>query len=328
MRTETEIKDLVREKYGEIARSPAGSSCCSSRSCCGVGGDVDGEYIGEDYSRVEGYRAVADLGLGCGLPTEHAGLRKGITVLDLGSGAGNDAFIARRIVGESGKIVGVDMTPDMVSRARKNAANLGYSNVEFLLGDIESLPVESTSIDAVISNCVLNLVPDKARAFVEIHRVLRPRGHFCISDVVVTGPLPDEVREAAELYVGCVAGAMQRDGYIELVRESGFERVEVVKERVIELPDELDGNFDRATVNAYRKSPSKAVSITLKGYRPAAKTQKPTRIHAMRTSIFKTQLENNSDSGLCFVMPERTDCADGEKCAAETGVCCASGGCS
>jgi arsenite methyltransferase len=270
MKTETEIKDLVRDRYGEIARSPGQSSCCGTQSCCS--GETEASlYIGEDYSRIEGYRPEADLGLGCGLPTEHAGLREGMTVLDLGSGAGNDVFIARRIVGETGRVIGVDMTPDMVMRARENAGKLGYNNVEFRDGDIERLPVESSVIDVVISNCVLNLVPEKKRAFAEIYRVLKPGGHFCISDVVVTGPLPQIVQEAAEMYVGCIAGAMARDAYLELVRDSGFENVEVVTEHIIDLPDNvLDEKIERETVAAYRNSPSRAVSITIRGQRTSS----------------------------------------------------------
>ena len=271
MKTETEIKELVRNKYGEIARLPAGSSCCGGQSCC-TGGKTDSSvYIGEDYSRVEGYESEADLGLGCGVPTEHAGIREGMTILDLGSGAGNDVFIARRIVGDSGHVIGVDMTPDMIARARENGDKLGYSNVEFRLGDIESLPLEFAVIDVVISNCVLNLVPDKKRAFAEMHRVLKPGGHFCISDIVVTGPLPAVVQEAAEMYVGCIAGAMQRDAYLEVVRNSGFENVEVVKEHVVDLPDHvLDGKLEHATIDAYRGSPNRAVSITVKGQRTSS----------------------------------------------------------
>ncbi len=269
MKTKTEIKKLVREKYGEIARSPGALSCCGGESRCGGGVDA-GLYIGEEYARVEGYEAMADLGLGCGLPTEHAWLREGMTVLDLGSGAGNDVFVARRIVGGYGRVIGVDMTPDMVARARENAAKLGYSNVEFRHGEIESLPVESAVIDVVISNCVLNLVSGKKRAFAEIHRVLKPGGHFCISDVVVTGSLPEIVQEAVEMYVGCIAGAMQRKEYLELVRNSGFENVEVVKEHVIDLPDDiLDEKFEHAVVTAYRNSANRAFSITLRGQRSA-----------------------------------------------------------
>lgn len=270
MKTESEIKELVRNKYGKIARSSTGSSCCRTQCCCSGGSDASA-CIGEDYSRVEGYQAEADLGLGCGLPTEHAGLREGLTVLDLGSGAGNDVFIARRIVGQTGRVIGIDLSPDMVERARKNADKLGYSNVEFRLGDIESLPVESNVVDVVISNCVLNLVPDKRRAFAEIHRVLKPGGHFCISDVVVTGPLPRIVLDAAEMYVGCIAGAMQRGAYLMLVRKSGFENLEVLKEHVIDPPEDvLDKKFERAILGAYRKSANRAMSMTIKAQRSSS----------------------------------------------------------
>ena len=174
--------------------------------------------IGDAYRSVEGYVAEADLGLGCGVPTEHAGIRPGDTVLDLGAGAGVDAFVARRLVGEEGKVYGVDMTPDMVAKARANAEKLGYRNVEFRLGEIERLPFERDMIDVVISNCVLNLVPEKARAFAEIHRVLRPGAHFCVSDIVASAPLPEGMRNAAALYVGCVAGAEPEADYSPSLR--------------------------------------------------------------------------------------------------------------
>jgi arsenite methyltransferase len=199
-----EIRALVREKYGAVARQE--TSCCGSS--CGCDSAADGiDMIGNAYQSVDGYVAEADLGLGCGVPTEHAGIRSGDTVLDLGAGAGVDAFVARRIVGDGGHVYGVDMTPDMVSKARVNTEKLGYRNVEFRLGEIEHLPFEHDSIDNVILNCVLNLVPDKAQAFAEIFRVLRPGAHFCVSDILASAPLPEGIRNAAELYIGCVAGA-------------------------------------------------------------------------------------------------------------------------
>ena len=230
------IKEQVREKYARVVTQ--GESCCAP-SCCGDGAaDIEDDLsmIGDAYDTVEGYVADADLGLGCGVPTEHAGLAEGQTVLDLGSGAGIDAFVARRIVGETGRVVGVDFTPEMVEKARRNAQALGYANVEFIEGEIEALPLGDASIDVVLSNCVLNLVPDKAQAFREIHRVLRPGGHFCLSDVVARGALPEAVRRSAELYAGCVAGAMQEADYLGVIRAAGFEDVEVVGARRIEVP--------------------------------------------------------------------------------------------
>lgn len=178
------LRTAVREKYAAVARGEV-------LSCCGPSGETDEvNMIGDAYDGVEGYVPDADLGLGCGLPVEHAGLAEGQTVLDLGAGAGLDAFVARRIVGEGGLVLGVDFTPEMVEKARANAAKLGYANVRFEHGDIEALPLAEASVDVVISNCVLNLVPDKARAFAEMARVLRPGGHFCVSDVVTRGDLP------------------------------------------------------------------------------------------------------------------------------------------
>ena len=178
--------------------------------------------IGDAYAGVAGRLDEADLNLGCGVPTRHAALQPGETVLDLGSGAGNDVFIARHEVGPEGRVIGVDMTPDMIAKARANAAKLGFANVEFRLGEIEHLPVEAGSIDVIISNCVLNLLPDKAPAFAEMFRVLRPGGRFCVSDIVATGELPEGVRNAAGLYVGCIAGAMPEAEYLGLIDEAGF----------------------------------------------------------------------------------------------------------
>lgn len=228
------LKDLVREKYGQLARE-GGGSCGTSTSCCGPAG-AGSVNFSEDYTALEGYVREADLGLGCGIPIDAADLRPGQTVLDLGSGAGNDVFVARRAVGETGKVIGVDMTPDMIKKARGNAAKAGYANVEFRLGELEALPVESASVDRILSNCVLNLVPDKAQAFREMHRVLKPGGRFGVSDVVVDGELPKELRKEAELYVGCVAGAMQKGEYLAALRATGFEDVRVAKEKLLEIP--------------------------------------------------------------------------------------------
>lgn len=248
-----DLRTTVREKYASVARGET-LSCCSPD---GASAD-DINMIGDAYDGVDGYVAEADLQLGCGLPVEHAGLADGQTVLDLGSGAGLDAFVARRIVGVSGQVLGVDFTPEMVDKARANAVSLGYENVRFELGDIEDLPFGEASVDVVISNCVLNLVPDKRRAFAEMARVIRPGGHFCISDVVSRGELPDEIRASAELYAGCVAGALDHDVYLSMLREAGFERVEVAAQRPIDLPASLLPNVAEAPL----------WSITVRGYRP------------------------------------------------------------
>jgi SAM-dependent methyltransferase len=242
------IKSAVRERYGKIAESAQPTSCCgmeeskSSSSCCG-GGEAKGgfsySFIGEEYQKLPGYQPEADLGLGCGLPTELAVIKGGDHVLDLGSGAGNDAFVARRIVGEKGRVIGVDMTPQMVEKAKANAQKLGYANVEFKLGEIEALPLVDNSVDVVISNCVLNLVPDKAQAFREIFRVLKPGGHFNVSDIVLGADLPEKLREQAELYVGCVSGAVLKSEYLGLIQQAGFKDVKVQKERAVEVPREI-----------------------------------------------------------------------------------------
>jgi arsenite methyltransferase len=239
MRTADETRTLVRERYAAIAREKTG--CCAP-SACGCGPDMapDGlDVIGDAYQGVAGHVADADLNLGCGVPTRLAALAAGDTVLDLGSGAGNDAFIARHEVGPEGQVIGVDMTPEMIAKARANAARLGYDNVEFRLGEIEHLPVDADSVDVVISNCVLNLVPLKARAFAEIFRVLKPGAHFCVSDVVSVGELPEAVRHDAELLVGCVAGAMDKRSYLEVIRAAGFRAIEVAEARRLSLPAEL-----------------------------------------------------------------------------------------
>lgn len=259
------LKEIVREKYGQLARE--GGSCCGPTSCCGPSnGESAFVDFSEDYSRMDGYVAEADLGLGCGIPTDAADLQPGHAVLDLGSGAGNDVFVARSLVGETGRVIGVDMTPDMVKKARENAAKFGYKNVEFRLGEIEALPVESASMDRVISNCVLNLVPDKRKAFAEIFRVLKTGGRFGISDVVLEGEFPEELRTAAELYAGCVSGAMEKAEYLESIRQAGFTDVEVVREKVIALPDDLIAAYlSPAQRESLVRSGLRILSATVKG---------------------------------------------------------------
>jgi arsenite methyltransferase len=263
--TSENLKELVREKYGQLARE--GGSCCGPTSCCGpAAGDTPFVHLNEDYSRLEGYVKDADLGLGCGIPLDAADLRPGQTVVDLGSGAGNDAFIARRAVGDTGKVIGVDMTPDMIKKARANAAKTGYANVEFRLGELEALPVGGGSVDRVISNCVLNLVPDKAQAFSEMHRILKPGGKFGISDVVLEGIFPEELRAAAELYVGCVSGAMRKEDYLEALRQAGFGEIRILKEKIFELPEDLLAAYLSAGQRkALADSGAKILSITVQG---------------------------------------------------------------
>ncbi len=274
------VRASVREKYAEVALGGdlgASTSCCSSAvgtpASCGTPIDLAGgiQFIGDDYAAVGGYFAEADLGLGCGVPTEHAGLRPGQTVLDLGSGAGIDAFVARREVGETGHVIGVDMTPEMVAKARANARTMGYANVEFRLGEIEALPVDAGTVDVVVSNCVLNLVPEKARAFAETFRVLRPGGHFCVSDVVTRGAIPAAVRRSAELYAGCVAGAIDEVDYLAGLRAAGFEDVEALTAREIAVPDAvLAGVLGADEIAAFRATGVGLWSVTVFGRKPVA----------------------------------------------------------
>lgn len=275
------LKEAVREKYGQLARQGEGS-CCGPTSCCGTGGTgvkEGGEGFvdfSEDYSKLEGYVPDADLGLGCGIPLDAADLKAGHKVLDLGSGAGNDVFIAARMVGETGLVIGVDMTPDMIKKSRENAARLGSGNVDFRLGEIEALPVESGSMDRVISNCVLNLVPEKEKAFLEIHRVLKPGGKFGISDVVLQGEFPEELKKAAELYVGCVSGAMPKPDYLETIRKAGFAEVSVLREKVISVPEDLlEAYLNPEQRAAYAKSGLKILSITVQGMKPDTTAKAP-----------------------------------------------------
>lgn len=232
------IKDIVKERYTKIAEASEKQSCgCGCNSSPAF--DFDFTVISDDYQKLEGYNPDADLNLGCGLPTEFAKIKKGDTVLDLGSGAGNDCFVARAIVGNEGKVLGLDFTDIMLEKARKNVSKLGYKNVEFVKGDIENMPIESGTIDVVISNCVLNLVPDKVKAFSEIYRVLKPGAHFCVSDVVIKGSLPDKLRKDIEMYAGCISGALKKDEYLEIIENSGFKDIQVKKEKEIIVPVDL-----------------------------------------------------------------------------------------
>ena len=215
-----DLKLIVKEKYGEIAKQPGQqSSCCGTSGCCG---DNAISMIGDEYSNLEGHFSDADLGLGCGIPTQFAEIKKGDHVLDLGSGAGNDCFVARAIVGETGKVTGLDFTDAMIDKANENNRKLDYKNVEFVKGDIEDMPFPDDSFDVIVSNCVLNLVPDKNKAFAQIMRVLKPGGHFCVSDVVIKGYLPDKLRKNAEMYAGCVSGAIEMTVYLEIIKKSGI----------------------------------------------------------------------------------------------------------
>ncbi len=263
MNTET-IKTEIKKSYGNIAKGNQQVGCCSTeQGCCGP--SPFNASMSEGYPRVQGYQQEADLMLGCGLPTEIANIKAGDTVLDLGSGAGNDVFIARSIVGETGKVIGIDMTPEMVIRALQNNQRLGHSNVSFHLGEIENMsPIPDNSVDVVISNCVMNLVPDKEKAFSEVHRVLKQGGHFSISDIVYSGTMPKGIQEAAEMYAGCVAGASEKGEYLGIIKAAGFKNIQIKKERRIELPEELALQYlSAAEWKVYKKSNSGIYSITV-----------------------------------------------------------------
>ncbi len=261
------LKTLVKEKYAQIAEQ---SKQENVQSCCGVGGcaTIDYAVFADSYKGLDGYVEGADLGLGCGLPTEFAQIRAGNTVLDLGAGAGNDCFVARSLVGPEGKVIGVDFTESMIGKARDNAEKLGFNNVEFRYGDIEHLPVAANRVDVVISNCVLNLVPNKAQAFMEMFRVLRPGGHFSISDVVIIGELPEALRLDAEMYAGCVSGAISKSAYLLLLQQTGFEQVVVQKQKEIQLPEEVWQRYG-GKPSADPTSDFGIYSITVFGVKPS-----------------------------------------------------------
>lgn len=270
MRTEIELKQMVREKYSEIASQEKETNMSS---CCGAGGCSTEVYniMSEDYTALAGYQSDADLGLGCGLPTQFAHIKQGDVVIDLGSGAGNDCFIARHETGPTGKVIGVDFTPAMIEKARRNADVRGFNNVEFRQGDIEHMPVASNMADVVVSNCVLNLVPNKDGVFKEIFRVLKPGAHFSISDVVLSGNLPDALRKDAEMYAGCVSGAIQKDVYLELIRLNGFTNMTIQKEKPIFIPDDILSRYlDSAGIEAMKNGTSGIFSITVYAEKPAS----------------------------------------------------------
>lgn len=259
-----DLKQIVKEKYSQIAlqsKTQNETSCCGSgSSCCGT----DYTIFSENYEKMKGYNADADLGLGCGIPTEFARIKQGDHVLDLGSGAGNDCFVARALVGENGKVIGLDMTDAMIAKAVENGKKLGFTNIEFILGDIEAMPLREKLVDVVISNCVLNLVPDKVKAFSEIFRVLKPGGHFSISDVVLDGSLPKNLTEAAEMYAGCVSGAIQKADYLEIVENSGFTNIQILKEKQIVIPDEILLKYiDEQELESFKQSKTGVFSVTV-----------------------------------------------------------------
>lgn len=268
MQTEQQLKDLVKEKYSQIALQ---EKDVNQSSCCGAGGCSTEVYniMSDDYSELEGYNADADLGLGCGLPTQFAKIKQGDTVIDLGSGAGNDCFIARAETGETGKVIGIDFTPAMIEKAISNAAKLNFGNVEFRQGDIENMPLAGNIADVVVSNCVLNLVPNKDAVMKEIYRVLKPGGHFSISDIVLIGELPDALRKDAEMYAGCVSGAIQKQEYLDLIHANGFENITLQKERAIIIPGDILKNYlDDVSLQSFREGETGIFSVTVYAEKP------------------------------------------------------------
>lgn len=273
MENSEQIKELVKQKYSEIAlqdKEINQSSCCGS-GCCST--EVY-NIMSDDYTNLEGYNPDADLGLGCGLPTQFAKIKKGDVVIDLGSGAGNDAFIARHETGETGKVIGIDFTPAMIERARHNAEVRGFNNVEFRQGDIEKMPVTSNKADVIVSNCVLNLVPNKDGVIKEIYRVLQPGGHFSISDIVLEGELPKEIKEAAEMYAGCVAGAIQKQKYLQLIEANGFKNITIQKDKPIIIPDDiLQQYLSEEQLKTFKQSGTGISSITVYAEKPTEKKE-------------------------------------------------------
>lgn len=268
METNEQIKEMVKQKYSEIALQDKETN---ASSCCGAGGCSTEVYniMSEEYDELNGYNKDADLGLGCGLPTNFAKIKKGDTVVDLGSGAGNDCFVARAETGETGKVIGIDFTEAMIEKARANAEKLGYNNVEFRQGDIEKIPITANVADVVVSNCVMNLVPDKPKAFSEVFRILKPNGHFSISDIVIIGDLPEKIKTAAEMYAGCVASAIQKEEYLKIIQDAGFKNLSLQKEKAIIVPDDILKNYlNEEEIKVYKNSDTRIFSITVYAEKP------------------------------------------------------------
>ncbi|MBN1384130.1 MAG: arsenite methyltransferase [Elusimicrobia bacterium] len=238
------VKQKIREGYAKIVKENSSCCCGPATSCCRSESAAEiSKNLGYTDKEISGIPDGANLGLGCGNPTALASLKKGEIVLDLGSGAGFDCFLAANRVGETGKIIGVDMTPEMVQRASVNARKNGYRNVEFLLGEIEKLPVADSSIDVIISNCVINLSPDKETVFKEAFRVLKAGGRILVSDIVLLKELPEKVKDSSEAYIACVSGAILKDKYLNLMKDAGFSEVKVLEE-ISFGTEHITGDFD------------------------------------------------------------------------------------
>jgi SAM-dependent methyltransferase len=274
MKTEKDLKQIVKDRYAKIALQ---DKVENASSCCGATTPSNKVYniMMEDYTNMEGYLEDADLGLGCGLPTQFAKIMEGDTVIDLGSGAGNDCFVARHETGVSGKVIGIDFTPIMIKKARENTEKLGYNNVEFREGDIDNMPVSDNVTDVVVSNCVLNLVPEKQKVIKEIHRVLKPGGHFSISDIVLVGDLPEQLKQDAEMYAGCIAGAIQKEDYLQHIKNAGFKNVTIQKEKTIEIPDDILSKYlSEGQMSEFKMGTTGIFSITVYAEKSGIKTEK------------------------------------------------------
>ncbi len=295
MSNEEQLKQIVREKYSEIALQ---DKALNAASCCGAGGFSTEVYniMTDDYADLKGYQADADLGLGCGLPTKFALIKEGDTVIDLGSGAGNDAFIARHETGEKGKVIGIDFTEAMINKARINADKLGYNNVEFRFGDIENMPVADNIADVIVSNCVLNLVPNKKAVIADIFRTLKPGGHFSISDIVLVGDLPDALRHDAEMYAGCVSGAIQKDEYLDFIEKQGFQNITIQKEKPIVIPNDILSRYlSESEIKEFNSGATGIFSITVFAAKPGAKQ----KINLSQLSASQTAQNCAPGSGCC-----------------------------
>jgi arsenite methyltransferase len=295
MSNEEQLKQIVREKYSEIALQ---DKALNAASCCGAGGFSTEVYniMTDDYSDLKGYQADADLGLGCGLPTKFALIKEGDTVIDLGSGAGNDAFIARHETGEKGKVIGIDFTEAMINKARINADNLGYNNVEFRFGDIENMPVADNTADVIVSNCVLNLVPNKQAVIADIYRTLKPGGHFSISDIVLVGDLPDALRHDAEMYAGCVSGAIQKDEYLDFIEKRGFQNITIQKEKPVVIPNDILSKYlSESEITEFNSGATGIFSITVFAAKPGAKQ----KVNLSQLSASQTAQACAPGSGCC-----------------------------
>ncbi len=296
MKNSEELKSIVREKYSKIVNQGKAEN---ASSCCGATSSSNKVYniMMDDYSKTQGYVEDADLGLGCGLPTQFAHIQQGDLVIDLGSGAGNDCFVARHETGETGKVIGIDFTPSMIKQARLNAEKLGHNNVEFREGDIDQMPVNDNIADVIVSNCVLNLVPDKAKVIGEIFRVLKPGGHFSISDIVLVGDLPEALQEDAEMYAGCVAGAIQKSEYLQFIQELGFENILIQKEKPIIIPNDILNKYlTEKELADFNKGETGIFSITVYAEKPGINKEKT------KINLSEIQSQDNCcspDSGCC-----------------------------